>query len=669
MSRPVATGWMPARWSRAAAGYAVLAALAVMVALPATAAPSAASRPAAAVGSWGGAAPAADGPTDRMASFADKIVLDKDGGATFTETIDYRFGSSGGARHGIFRNIVVRQAVADSQTSDTFRYYALSDVSVTSPTGAPTTVQLSNLGAETQIKIGDANKTVTSPQTYVITYHLAKVMNPFTDHAEYFGNIFKDDTVPKDVVTISLDGPGGVFEARCARGSSDPGTPCDSAQPGSPATFSVSNLKSNEDLTIAAKLPRAGFGALEPDLRSGSSSMNAGQAKLVSALALTGGVAIPVLAAGLMGTLVATRGRDEWYAGMTPGLTPGGASAASPPPGGVVKGRRPTIAVQFNPPPGVQPGMVGTIVDEEVNTVDVSASVIDLAVRGFLQIEEVQSGGMFTRTDWRLTRLVPRPGESLLPYESTLLEGIFEESNPVDLSDLKYHFSDTLKTAKSQMYQEVVRRGWFRKSPQSQRALWQGFGFLLVGAGIVSLFYLGATTHDIDRTAGLNIGIPSGVVLGAGLVVAGLIFRVLGKRMAAKTAEGSAVLAQSLGFKQYLVTAEANQIKFEEAQSIFSRYLPYAIVFGVADRWAATFQQVAEAAAAAGQQIMMPTWYLYSGSAFPDFGGIANGVGSFADTAGGAFAATASSGSSGGSGFSGGGFSGGGVGGSSSGSW
>ncbi|MDQ6716266.1 MAG: DUF2207 domain-containing protein, partial [Actinomycetota bacterium] len=176
-------------------------------------------------------------------------------------------------------------------------------------------------------------------------------------------------------------------------------------------------------------------------------------------------------------------------------------------------------------------------------------------------------------------------------------------------------------------------------------------------------------THDIDRTAGLNIGIPSGVVLGAGLVVAGLIFRVLGKRMAAKTAEGSAVLAQSLGFRQYLVTAEASQIKFEEAQSIFSRYLPYAIVFGVADRWAATFQQVAEAAAAAGQQIMMPTWYLYSGSAFPDFGGIANGVGSFADTAGGAFAATASSGSSGGSGFSGGGFSGGGVGGSSSGSW
>ncbi len=668
MTRPGAASTSTRRW-RAGALSILLGALALMVALPATGSAAVTTGRAAvaspAFGSWGAVGPTADGAFDRMASFTDQIVLDKDGGATFTETIDYRFGSSGGARHGIFRNIVVRQAVQGSQESNLFRYYALSDVKVTSPTGAPTTVQLNDHGAETQIKIGDANKTVTSPQTYVITYHLANVMNPFPEQAEYFGNIFKDDTIPKDVVQISLNGPGGVFEVRCSRGDTDPGKPCDSAKPGSPATFSVTNLASNEDLTIAAKLPRVGFGALEPDLRSGSSSMNAGQAKLVSALALTGGIAVPVLAAGLMIALVRTRGRDEWYAGMTPGLTPGAGDGQAP----VVKGKRPTVAVQFNPPPGVQPGMVGTIVDEEVNTVDVSATVVDLAVRGFLQIEEVQSGAVFSRTDWRLTRLVPPPGESLLPYESTLLEGIFESANPVELSDLKYKFADTLKTARSQMYQEVVRRGWFRKSPQTQRAGWQGLGFVLIGAGAVSLFYLGAATYDIDRTAGLGIGIPSGVILGIGLIIAGLVFRVLGKRMAAKTAAGSAVLAQSLGFKKYLVTAEANQIKFEEAQAIFSRFLPFAIVFGVADRWAATFQKVAEAAAAAGQQIAMPTWYLYSGAAFPDFGGIADGVGSFADTAGGAFAATASSGSSGGSGFSGGGFSGGGVGGSSSGSW
>ena len=108
-------------------------------------------------------------------------------------------------------------------------------------------------------------------------------------------------------------------------------------------------------------------------------------------------------------------------------------------------------------------------------------------------------------------------------------------------------------------------------------------------------------------------------MLAAGLVLAGLVVRLLGRRMASRTADGSAVLAQSLGFaKQYLVTAEANQIRFEEAQAVFSRYLPYAIVFGVADRWARVFNEVAEAAAAAGHSLDVPTWYVFSGGGFAD---------------------------------------------------
>jgi len=377
-----------------------------------------------------------------------------------------------------------------------------------------------------------------------------------------------------------------------------------------------------------------------------------------------------------MGVLVATRGRDEWYAGVTPGLSPGSADAVAPgavpppPPAPTLRGRRPEIAVQFNPPPGVQPGMVGTMIDESADTIDVSATVMDLAVRGFLRIEEIQSGTMFSRTDWRLVQLTPPPGQTLRPYEATVLEGLFADGSDVTLSDLKYKFNTTLNLAIRQMYTEVVERGWFRRSPQRQRAGWQALGFLLIGAGAVSCFYLGVITRAIDRTGGFGVGIPSGIVLGLGLIVAGLIFRILGKRMAAKTAAGSAVYAQSLGFRKYLETAEADQIRFEEASAIFSRYLPYAIVFGVADRWAGTFQKVAEAAAAAGSPIIMPTWYIYSGAMFPDFTSIADGAGSFASSAGGTFAATASSASSGGSAFGGGGFSGGGgIGGSSSGSW
>ncbi|MEO8827548.1 DUF2207 domain-containing protein [Lapillicoccus sp.] len=663
--------------------------LALVLAAPASAASAAPAAPTMAVGSWGAGAPAATNPAyDSMTAFTGQFILDKDGGATVTETIDYRFGTSTGTHHGIFRNIVVRQDASDAQkqaagSDNAYRYYAFDLVSVESPTGASTKAQVTDDGASTQVKIGDAKQTVDGTQTYVLTYHLANVMNPFTDHAEFFYNVFKSDSIPKDTVTLTVNGPGGVTQVRCSKGNTDPGEPCDSATPGSPATFSVTNLLGNQDLTIANELPLAGFGDLQPDIRIGGSVLGAGQAKVVTSLALAGGVVIPLAAAGLMATLVATRGRDEWYAGVTPGLTPGTVpspggppspagspdSAAAPvaqPP--VVRGRRPEIAVQFNPPPGVQPGMVGTIIDESADTIDVSATVMDLAVRGYLTIEEVQTDSAFSRTDWRLTALQPPAGD-LRPYEETVLAGLFSGSGQVLLSELKYKFATTLRLAVSQMYTEVVQRGWFRKSPQRQRAVWQTLGSLLVGAGLISVFALGVLTFGIDRTAGFGLGVPSGVVLGAGLIVGGIIFFVFGRRMASKTAAGSAVLAQSLGFRQYLVTAEADQIKFEEASAIFSRYLPYAIVFGVADRWAGMFQKVAEAAAAAGQPLLMPTWYIYNGAMFPNFTGIADGAGSFATSAGGTFAATASSGSSGGSGFSGGGFSGGGIGGSSSGSW
>ena len=163
-----------------------------------------------------------------------------------------------------------------------------------------------------------------------------------------------------------------------------------------------------------------------------------------------------------MGVLVWTRGRDEQYAGLTPGLTPGHGQA-----GQVVRGSAPTVAVQFTPPAGVQPGMLGTIVDESANTVDVAATVIDLAVRGHLTLEETQSG-LFGRTDWRLTRpggVVSDP-TPLHPYEQRLLTGLFATGDSVLLSELKNHFASTLKSVQEAMYTDVVDRGWFRRSPE-----------------------------------------------------------------------------------------------------------------------------------------------------------------------------------------------------------
>ena len=608
---------------------------------------------------------------ERILSFAADYNLAPDGSMGVTETLVWQFGP--GEHHGIKRNITVRQGV--SSPPGKYRLYGMSDVVVSSPTGANSEVYVSDLGADEVIRIGSPTQPFQGEQqqTYVLKYRLAHVANGFPDHAELYWNVTGGRfDIPVDSVKVSVHGPAAVTNALCFKGADRSGAPC-AASAGQVATYSATGLGPREQVTIVASFPASAITDTAPDLRDGDtgfsgaepgSSVSPSVAKALSLVGYGGGLAFPVLAAALMGTLVWKRGRDEQYAGLTPGLTP-----VEGAPGPVTYGHEGPVAVQFAPPKGVRPGLVGTIIDEEANTIDVSATVVDLAVRGYLTIEEVESGGLFKRADWQLTKLVPpAQAEPLLPYEETLFAGIFAESNPVLLSGLKNKFHTTLTTAQSQMYAEVTRMGWFRKSPEKARRGWTALGMLVMGAGLASGWFLGIQSSQIDQVGGVTFVIPSGIVLAVGLLLAGGIIYLLGKRMAAKTAAGSAVLAQSLGFKQYLVTAEARQIRFEEAQDIFSRYLPFAIVFGVADRWAGTFSEVAEAATAAGQSIGMPGWYIFAGGGgFGNFGGIASGMDSFSTMASGTF--TSTPGSSGGSGFGGGGFSGGGGGGGGGGSW
>lgn len=625
-----------------------------------------------------GAAPAAPQLSaaggEGMDDFTAVYDLQADGSVKVTENITWRF-PSGEDRHGIFRNIVVRMGFNNEEGR--YRFYDLNDVEVSSPSGAPDQFKVSANGAADEIRVGSASEYTRGTQRYRITYTLANVLNPIkadgtpaltagdADTVELNYNVFgTNEFTERDKAAITVKAPAGSTKVACFQGEAGSTTPCSAATQGNPSSFSASNLGSGDAMTIIASYPASAFDAdLRADVRDGDAGSDVGSdaAPAANAAAWVGGIGAPVLAAAVMGTLVWTRGRDEKYADLTPGLSPsvGTAGAAA-----TTRGGRSTVAVQFTPPQGVQPGMVGTVIDETANPIDVSATVIDLAVRGFLRIEETEAGGMFGRTDWTLTRLDPPAHERLLPYERMLLDGIFStRGDVVSLSSLKNTFASTLKTVQGEMYREVVTRGWFRSSPQAQRSAWQGLGILLAVLGGFLLFYGQGAISAV-----LGGRFSGGLALGAGLLLAGGITYVLGGKMAARTGEGSAVLAQSLGFKEYLTTAEAGQIEFEEASNVFSRYLPYAVVFGVADRWAKTFADVAKAAEAAGQSLVMPTWYIWSGNAFPDFTGIANGVDSFSTTSTGTF--TSTPGSSGSSGFSaGGGFSGGGGGGSSSGSW
>ncbi len=137
-------------------------------------------------------------------------------------------------------------------------------------------------------------------------------------------------------------------------------------------------------------------------------------------------------------------------------------------------------------------------------------------------------------------------------------------------------------------------------------------------------------------------------------------------RRGQRTAEGRAVCDQVEGFKTYLATAEADQLKFEEGEDIFSKYLPWAIIFELADRWA---KICGDLVAMGRLPNVDPYWYVgnYHMAAF-------NTAFLTSSLTSGGHAGRPSSGAAapgfgGGSSFSGGGFSGGGGGGGGGGSW
>ena len=154
-----------------------------------------------------------------------------------------------------------------------------------------------------------------------------------------------------------------------------------------------------------------------------------------------------------------------------------------------------------------------------------------------------------------------------------------------------------------------------------------------------------------DRTRALGLGL-----VGLAPILVGLLIVIMNNRFGRRTAEGSAVLAQAKGFELYLRTAEADQIRFEESIDVFSRYLPYAIVFGVADRWSAIFQRLA----AEGRYQGDTSWYVGPSGYF-----YASSFGNSMDSLASSLSASMTSAtvSSSGSGFSGGGGFGGGGGG------
>lgn len=226
---------------------------------------------------------------------------------------------------------------------------------------------------------------------------------------------------------------------------------------------------------------------------------------------------------------------------------------------------------EFEISDGIRPGQVGTLMDGRADPVDVTATLVDLAVHGSFLIRELPRG-RFEQGDWELV-LRGDADRELRPYEQTLIAALAPAGDgaPARVSELSGRVADALPALQGQLYDDVVERGWYARRPDahqnaSARYAWIGLGVAAVVAALLFAFT------------------PFGLL---GLVLIGLAagFGWVLQDLPSRSVEGTRVLAGLDILRGQLLTQPTDEMPTGQEERELSEVLPYAIVLGGLGRW------------------------------------------------------------------------------------
>jgi uncharacterized membrane protein YgcG len=306
------------------------------------------------------------------------------------------------------------------------------------------------------------------------------------------------------------------------------------------------------------------------------------------------------------------------------------------------------IAVQYAPPDGMTPAEAGALVDDAAAMRDITATIVDMAVRGYLTIEEKESQhlmGLISNKEY-VFHMKKQASEwkGLKSHELLLLAGIFGNGMlpDVPLSSLQNEFYRKLPGIQGAIFDQLMERGYFQHRPDYVRSAF------LVGGGIA-----GAMLFVIGNSLSQKMGMAQAPFLIAAIVSAAIIIG-FGWFMPARTTDGAKAVGSVLGFEDFLAHVEADHMdRINQTPETFEKFLPFAMALGVEKKWSGAFKNIYS---------QPPSWYQggsYGSGFYPLM--FVSSLDSMTARASSVMASAPRS--SGGSGFGGGGSSGGGFGG------
>ncbi|MEK7310638.1 MAG: DUF2207 domain-containing protein [Chloroflexota bacterium] len=245
-------------------------------------------------------------------------------------------------------------------------------------------------------------------------------------------------------------------------------------------------------------------------------------------------------------------------------------------------------------PSDLPPGLAGVMIDEKADLRDLTATLIDLARRGFVILEETESAAAFGALSKVITLRKSGTPSGLRSYEQMLYDAVFGARDAVDLHNLPARFFERLPAIESAMYTEAVKAGLFRAHPEEVRSGYRIGGVLIVVFGLFVGFVV----------TGLGSLVTGAIICPfIPIVLFGIGLLALSGVMPARTRKGADETAKWRAFQKYL--GNIQQYKdIASAADQFEKYLPYAIAFGLERRWVNAFAQAPVAA-----NIPIPMWY------------------------------------------------------------
>jgi hypothetical protein len=468
-------------------------------------------------------------------SFDARIVVTADAWTETTETIRVRFD---GAWNGLYRTIPV-----EYRTHEGFNASLWLDVErVTDDDGTPLKHELSRAQGDRKLQVfvpGAVNAT----KTIVLTYRVANALRFFDDHDELYWNVTGNNwDVPVGAASARIELPGGVTGVRAI-----PYTGAFGSR-GQAATVKIEGTK--VDVRCDARLGLHEGLTVVIGWDKGIVRRPTWSMQVALFLRSNWALFLPIILLGLMWLLWRWRGRD-------PRLRP--------------------IVVRYKPPEGLTPGEAGGLIDDKVDIRDVTSTIVDLAVRRYLAIEETATGYVFHRqkeaASWG----------ALKRHEQLVLHGIFGDGRQptVPLSSLKNVFYKNLREITGAILDSLTGRGFYVSRPDKVRRR-----YVILAVVVAALiFYAGLVAENI-------FGMALAPFIIAGFVTL-VMMCVFAWYMPARTAPGTLALEELLGFRDFVEHVEAPRFRhMTRTPELFEGFLPFALAFGVEMQWAAAFGDI-----------------------------------------------------------------------------